>query len=112
MTYQAFYTCHSTDDRVNSESPIDLDRNSVVNVAQQILRDPSDFFGLIDTDGKTLQFYYEESGKILMEMPCPERRVSLGRHISITDLGPRCSRFLSGFHRIHWLVCHLPHGEC
>ena len=56
MKLQSFYSCQSTGEHVPSSNPVELDRDSVISVALQVLREPSDFIGFIDAYGTTIQF--------------------------------------------------------
>ena len=86
MEYRVFYTCYGTDDSVDSNSPFMTDRDTMISMAQQILRRDGDFFGLIDDNHITLQFMMEKGNKIWMEIPAPVDGGSYGKQIDISDL--------------------------
>ena len=83
---QSFYSCQSTGDHVPSSDPIVLDKDTAIGVAQQVLREPNDFIGFIDSSGTTIQFYCDESGEIWVEIPNPDEHGSYGKHISRNEV--------------------------
>lgn len=83
--FYAFYQCLETGDRVDSENPERLDRDTMINVALQVTRMAGDFFGIIDDLGTTLQFLVLADGGVRMEVPVPERRGSWFRHITFLE---------------------------
>lgn len=86
MIMQSFYSCYSTGDHVPSTKPIELEKDTAIDVAMQILKEPNDFIGFVDQSGTTIQLYYDESEKIWVEIPYPEKRGSYGMHISISEV--------------------------
>ena len=86
MKVKSFYSCQSTDDEVKSSDPVVLDRDTAIDVAQQVLREPRDFIGFIDEKGNTIQFYYDESGEILVEHPDSSKAGSYGKCILLSDV--------------------------
>lgn len=87
MSFKAFYSCNSTEERVDSADAYDIDLKWAANIVVDILRDEGDFFGLTDGAGTTLQFM-RESESVWMEIPSPADRGSYGAHIAITDVRP------------------------
>ena len=86
MEYRVFYTCYGTDDSVESNEPFMTDRDTMISMAQQILRSDGDFFGLSDDNHITLQFMMEKGNKIWMEIPAPVDGGSYGKQINASDL--------------------------
>jgi hypothetical protein len=84
--YRMFYNCHSSGDRVDSADAIIAEKDTVIDVAPQILRKSDDFFGVIDSEGRTLQFMREVGDLVWMEIPTPKENGSYGCHIAISDL--------------------------
>ncbi len=86
MEMNSFYNCRSSGDEVLSSSPVTFDKDTAISVAQQILREPKDFIGFTDFYGTTIQFHFDESGEIWVEIPFPQKGGSYGKHISLYDV--------------------------
>jgi len=86
VEYHVFYTCYGTDDSVDSNAPYVTDRDTMISMAQQILREDGDFFGITDDNEVTLQFMVENGNKIWMEIPSPADGGSYGKQINASDL--------------------------
>ncbi len=110
MTYRTFYHRAATDDTVESDDAQFMDRDTVIATAMQILRDPKDFFGVIDESGTTLQFLVEDDGSVWVEVPRPSERGSYGKRIPVEDVEPLLLAFgdaihndsVTGFVFRHW----------
>ncbi|MEM9415592.1 MAG: hypothetical protein AAGA29_08975 [Planctomycetota bacterium] len=85
MVYQAFYCCYSTGKQVASSDPVEIDRDCVGTVALDVLRAKDDFFGLVDSEGTTLQFMREDE-HVWMEVPAPAEQASYGKSITMDAL--------------------------
>ena len=86
--YQIFYCCYSTDLEVSADEPLEVkNKEKVLDFALDVLREPEDFFGVIDANDMTCQFYVEESGDVWVEIPFPEKKGSYGKSIPLTGLG-------------------------
>ncbi len=86
MKVRVFYTCYSTGESVDSSSPYETDFDTMVSMAQQLLRAEGDFFGIVDERGRTLQFMVQGEGEIWMEIPVPAEGGSYGRLLAVPDL--------------------------
>lgn len=86
MEIRAFYCCSSRGDDVLSSDPVSVELHYAIQLAKHTLREPRDFIGFIDSDGVTLQFMYEESGSVWVEVPMPAEKGSYGKSISLHDV--------------------------
>jgi len=86
MNYRIFYCCYSTEDRLDSDKAVRMDRGSIIETAMQVLRNHRDFVGVTDDDETTLQFMVEEDGSVWMEIPRPLEGGAYGKLIAITDV--------------------------
>lgn len=86
--YHIFYCCYSTNLEVSADEPIEVkNKEKVLDFALDVLRDPEDFFGIIDAKDVTCQFYVEDSGEVWVEIPFPEKGGSYGKTIPLLQLG-------------------------
>ncbi|UAB68713.1 hypothetical protein INR79_09120 [Vibrio sp. SCSIO 43132] len=86
MEAKVFYSCHSSDDHIPSSNPIVIDKYTAVSVALQILREPDDFIGFIDSNERVLQVRFEESEQLWVEHPSPKHGGSFGKFIPYSEL--------------------------
>jgi hypothetical protein len=86
MNYDVFYCCYSKGFSIDSENPQQFDKETIVSIGQNILRDYKDFFGMIDRNGIVLQFYMENHSEIWMEIVSPQEKGSYGKYIKYDDL--------------------------
>jgi len=86
MEFRVFYMSHETEDRVDATEPYLTDRDTMVSMAQQLLRGDGDFFGIIDERGTTLQFIMQGEDDVWMEIPMPSKGGSYGRVLPIENL--------------------------
>lgn len=100
MELKSFYSSQSSGDVVDSAEPIEFDKDTVIGLAMQILREPGDFIGFIGSNDKVLQFYYEESGEIWVEHPSQRDGGSFGKYISLSDLEPLLIKLPEKFHKM------------
>ena len=100
MRFKSFYSCRSSGDVVDSNEPMEFDKDTAVSVAMQILRDPGDFIGFVGTNDKVLQFYYEDSGEIWVEHPSQRDGGSFGKYISLNDLESVLINLPEKFHKM------------
>lgn len=80
-----FYWCQSSGACVESKNPVVAQTEELASLAQQMLRQEADHFGMIDEQDTTLQFRHE-NGEIWMEIPAPQERGSYGRVLPLEDL--------------------------
>lgn len=69
-----------------SSNPVMIDKEKAVRVVQEILREPGDFIGFVDSSGMIIEFNYDESGEVWVEIPYPDEKRSYGKLISKNDL--------------------------
>jgi len=86
MDYKIFYYCQKTGDEVESQTPLLTDRDTMISVALQTLRDEGDFFGIIDESNTTLQFMVQSNSEILIDIPMPAKGGSYNSIISPAEL--------------------------
>ena len=61
-------------------------KEKLLDFAMDVLREEEDFFGIVDPQETTLQFYVEESGDLWVEIPAPEEQGSYGKIITMSEL--------------------------
>ncbi|MGY0216265.1 hypothetical protein ACWJJH_02630 [Endozoicomonadaceae bacterium StTr2] len=81
-----FYCCYETEDIVKSSSAIEVDKDTMISIALQILRSEGDFFGITDSNENTLQFIVCENDEIHAEIPSPEMAGSYCKTIDYPEL--------------------------
>ncbi|MCB9891415.1 MAG: hypothetical protein H6833_07200 [Planctomycetes bacterium] len=86
MKCRVFYCCYETEDRQDLDELQEIDRDSIIDLALQILRSDGDFFGIVDEGGAALQFMVQADSNVWMEVPAPERRGSYGCTIRWGDV--------------------------
>ena len=85
---------------MDSQSPIEFDKDNAISIAMQILREPGDFIGFIGANDKVLQFIYEDNGEIWVEHPSPRDGGSFGKYISVNDLEPTLINLPENLHKM------------
>lgn len=86
MNYRVFYSCAATGDAVDSETPYSTDRDTMIAMAQQLLRSEGDYYGIIDENGVALQFMVENQETLWMEIPVPAEQGSYGGQLPFSEL--------------------------
>ena len=110
MSFKTFYYCESTNDRVDAENAIEVDRDTLINIAMQILREEGDFIGVTSNFGCTLQFMVSGSGSLTMEIPSPENKESYAKEIHVSEIEDVliplkedfCKESFSGMNFVSW----------
>ncbi len=83
MQYQAFYSLSRTDQHVSNNAPVPVSSADAYTELFGGLDVRDDFFGLIDSEGTTLQAFYEPDGDTYwFEVPRPDLKGSFGASLS------------------------------
>lgn len=69
MEYKCYYCNYGLDEDVAGPDYITLNKNAASKIVRVILAANNDFFGLINHEGRTIQFVVEEDGYITVDMP-------------------------------------------
>ena len=80
-----FYSDHTRDTHIPSDSPTRTDLSGVLGLMDQVLVGDENFLGVVDADGNTLQFAANDDGSIWMEIPSPSEGGSYGRSSNLED---------------------------
>lgn len=84
--FKAFWTFQGTEEHVPGESPVDILEADVYSKLLGGLERDGDFFGLVDSNGVTLQVMYEGGAdRYWVDIPQPTQRGSLGRYFTFDE---------------------------
>ena len=96
--FGVFYCFHGNNEMIASDLPLSMDLDEVVSRLLPKLISDSDFLGIVNSNGVTLQFMYHKAGnRFWMEIPVPEKRGSYGSYLSPAELHARVESLPSGF---------------
>lgn len=95
MQYKVFYTSHSQQESVSSNSPRLLDAQQLEALVLRNLADGDDFLGIIDNDDRIIQFMRSSADEFLVELPDFDARESLQCRLS-TEQALELLRYLPG----------------
>jgi len=85
--FSVFYCFNATNEEVPSNSSVSLDIENVVSQLLPKMTSESDFLGIVDSEGTTVQFMLHRSeNRVWMEIPTPEEKGSYGTNLSPDDL--------------------------
>ncbi len=85
--FDVFYCFHASGEEVPSSTPLSMPLGAVVSELLPRLVHDTDFIGVVDGSGTTLQFMLLEADqRVWMEIPAPSDRGSYGTHVSLGDL--------------------------
>ena len=84
---EIFYYCESLNESVDSDAPVMMEQDQLVEGCNKWLLDNGDFFGITNHDDVTLQFMKTNSDRVWMEIPDPELQGSFGKYTTLSDLG-------------------------
>jgi len=94
--YRIFYCCYSTGLQASDEEMVEVKtKEKLLDFAMDVLREPEDFFGIVDSEEKTLQFCVEESDELWVEIPSLEKEGSFGKIIAISEFSNVVDLFMS-----------------
>jgi hypothetical protein len=82
-SFRVFYELYDGEHSVRSDQPKLLTKAEWMPIALMIKDADDRFFGLLDKDGTTLQFYKDNGDKIWVDVPLPHRKGSLGMSIDV-----------------------------
>lgn len=85
MNVELFYTCQSTGDDVLPYKA-EFNRNKVVELAHNVLKESDDFIGITDSHDTTVQFYFYDDANIMVDMPSPKEDGSYSKFITLDDI--------------------------
>jgi hypothetical protein len=110
MLFTTFYTSYSLQKSVSSAAPETLDGDRIKYLLQEGVRGEDDFLGIIDKEGRVLQFMVRQTGGYLAEIVQPEEKCSLQQTLSASELiafmdnlpSNLANLDLSGFSLEHW----------
>lgn len=79
-----FYTNYATDEGIDSENPIELDTQSVVDIFLDLVDSEDSFLGLVDENNDVIQFANEED-KWLLDIPNPPKFINKQAYLKDTE---------------------------
>lgn len=96
--FGVFYCFYATGEEVTSDLPVSLNLEKVTSRLLPKLESDSDFIGIVDANGKTVQFMFHRADNcIWMEIPSPEKRGSYGKYILPFELHDEIKNLPSEF---------------
>lgn len=79
-----FYTNYATNEEINSDNPIELDKQSIVDIFLNLVDSEESFLGLIDDTENIIQFVNEED-KWLLDIPNPPSFINKQAYLKDTQ---------------------------
>lgn len=70
---QAFYCCYTTGEQAPTQTPIAIQSDEYLSLAQRVLLQKEDFLGFIDAQDHTVQMMLEVNGGVVLDVPVPEQ---------------------------------------
>lgn len=96
--FGVFYCFYATREEVTSGLPFSLNLEEVTSRLLPKLESDSDFIGIVDVNGVTVQFmFHKADNRIWMEIPSPEKRGSYGKYILLSELHDEIKNLPSEF---------------
>lgn len=86
MYEKVFYCIYQSDRNVDSNQPVPISKEEMVETLELVGGCEKNYIGFIDSDNVTLQFYVDEINKIWIEIPVVEDQGSYGKHISEKEM--------------------------
>jgi len=87
MKYTVFYCFYDLDQDATSDDGIECEKDQLVEKLLDPISADEDFFGLVDSEGTTLQAMYdEEDDQFWLEIPSVEEQGSYGQYRSRDEI--------------------------
>ena len=102
--YRAFYNIIRLDQEVTSQDASEVELADVYSKMLPLMKEDREFFGLIDSQGTTLQAMYDEDAdQYWFEVPRPDLQGSFGASLSMARFRKKDSK-VSNFRlgRLEW----------
>ena len=83
--YSIFYHCEESGDDVPSNSPVEYQLDTIIDMSMQLLLSDGDFFGVVNGEGRTVQFIVD-GNSIVIDIPDLIKQGSHSREIRMSEL--------------------------
>ncbi len=101
--YGVFYCFYGSKEEVSNNLPLSLEPSEVVSRLLPKLSSDSDFLGIVDSNGVTVQFMlHKAENRVWMEIPVPQERGSYGAYLPPEELRSIIEGLSGQFHLRHF----------
>lgn len=85
MNFKIFYADYAEDQHISSDEAQSASLVDIVECMHNLLAEPDNFIGLIDSNDVMLQFMVEEDGAILIDAPVNDRNGSFMKSAKLSE---------------------------